>query len=554
MAQDRKLYRLKLARLNFISPVDDPAQQTATVKLTKRKAQVSGPARVVKFNDELGLVFLWAFTTTDENGVDYFDTHGDNIVEQDIIKVAAEFMENGGLTDEMHDEEPDGRVVFAMPMTKEVAAAFDIETKQTGLMIGMKPSTEVFQKFKSGEYTGVSIDALGVRQLLKSKGGKPERVLKQAVVTSETDGHAHTIDLDDPADFHWVRDHLTTSYQTSKGATNAHSHAWVFDLETGKVTIVADSGHSHTCDAVVPPDVLTAYKALEAQERAARTATPSVVADDPSDGVPAPISDEKASGATVVVIASKDGTNGKSTRHGEIRSVKSHSEETMPTEQDKQIEALKKSNERLERIAKMTGAQKSHFDTLTGEAQEEFLAKSSKERDLELVEIEKSNEVVYTCEDGTPIRKRDGELAVRQAKRADEALKIAKAERDARELTELKKRAGDLMGNLAGTDDAHVDLLRAIEAMPEAKREGMTATIKAANDLMKTRATAPGTGGHGNPNAGNANPEAVFDAEVKKYAEANGIKDQGEALEKFLGTEPGRVAKRAYNVAKGFER
>ena len=161
-------YRLKLSRLDFVSPVDTPAQETATVVLLKRGAaeELDGKARVVKMDDSLGLVFCWAFTSSVDNAP-YFDLQGDAI-DEDFVKAAAEFMENGGATDEMHDGNPDGRVLFAMPMTPEIAKAFGVVTKTTGLMVALKPSPEVYAKFKSGEYTGVSIAGLGERQAIKA--------------------------------------------------------------------------------------------------------------------------------------------------------------------------------------------------------------------------------------------------------------------------------------------------------------------------------------------------------------------------------------------------
>lgn len=152
-------YRLKLKRLDFISPVDSPAQETAKVVLIKREAE--GTARVVKVADELGLVFCWAFTSK-ANGESYYDLHGDTI-DEDFVAAAAAFMEQGGPTDEMHDGEPDGRVVFAMPMTPEIAKAFGVETDTTGLMVALKPSPDVLAKFKSGEYAAVSIAGIGER-------------------------------------------------------------------------------------------------------------------------------------------------------------------------------------------------------------------------------------------------------------------------------------------------------------------------------------------------------------------------------------------------------
>ena len=43
-------------------------------------------------------------------------------------------------------------------MTSEIAKAFGIITKNTGLMIGIKPADQkTLEKFKNGTYTGFSI-------------------------------------------------------------------------------------------------------------------------------------------------------------------------------------------------------------------------------------------------------------------------------------------------------------------------------------------------------------------------------------------------------------
>jgi hypothetical protein len=57
----------------------------------------------------------------------------------------------------MHDQTPMGTVVFAFPLTEDIAKALEIQTKQTGLLIAMKPSADVLEKFVDGTYTGFSI-------------------------------------------------------------------------------------------------------------------------------------------------------------------------------------------------------------------------------------------------------------------------------------------------------------------------------------------------------------------------------------------------------------
>lgn len=119
-------------------------------------------ATVVKVDSDLGLVFGFAIVCKRE-GERYFDLQGDHITEAAMLKAAADFMVNSRISKDMHEGEADGTVVFAFPMTSDIAKALDIETRQTGLLIAMKPSADVLAKFKNKTYTGFSIGGSRVK-------------------------------------------------------------------------------------------------------------------------------------------------------------------------------------------------------------------------------------------------------------------------------------------------------------------------------------------------------------------------------------------------------
>lgn len=130
-------------------------------------------------------------------------------------------------------------------------------------------------------------------------------------------------------------------------------------------------------------------------------------------------------------------------------------------------------------------------------------------------ELAKAVDVAYTCDDGTVISKSAGDLVVKYARLADQAQRVVKAEQMARELVELRKRAADTIGALVGKTESHVELLRAVESIPDtAKRADALATLKAANDLMVAKATAPGVGGESEPKQADAT--ADYEALVTK--------------------------------------
>lgn len=114
---------------------------------------------VCKVDESLGLVLGWAIVCK-KDGEQYFDLQGDHIPEQSMLEAATDFMLNSRMAKDMHrpDGQLPGSIVFAFPMTSEVAKSFGIETSTTGLMIAMKPDNkEILDKFASGEYTGFSI-------------------------------------------------------------------------------------------------------------------------------------------------------------------------------------------------------------------------------------------------------------------------------------------------------------------------------------------------------------------------------------------------------------
>lgn len=279
MADKRKQYRLKLTSLKFISAVDVPAQESATALLIKSagdgagEVTLSGRAEVVKVSDELGIVFAWAMTPT-VNGEPYYDLHGDNIDEESMLKAAADFMAGARMQDVQHDCTPDGQVVFGMPMTPDIAKAFGVKTKTTGLMCGLKPSAETLAKFKDGSLTGLSIYGTGIREEVKAKAATAEldrsgaadpTTMKRAVLTSDVEGHAHLLE----AGVDSGSTSGTEMLGPPEGRSGWHYHPYVRN-EDGSITIGAAMGHTH--------DVVTAAKAATPTPTA-KTATQETTMD-----------------------------------------------------------------------------------------------------------------------------------------------------------------------------------------------------------------------------------------------------------------------------------
>lgn len=296
-------------------------------------------------------------------------------------------------------------------------------------------------KFSLDELAGVDAGAQAEAGavILKRKDGRtaPVATMKRSAITTAMLGHTHLVSgIDD------MQSGCTSSERSEPFTGDGysyHSHPWV-RTDDGSIVLGEANGHTHEI----------ALKAADATAAAAKHA------------------------------------QAKSTPSIETSKVN-----TMTT-----------------KIVVLSEAQGAHYSKLTGADAEAFAAKSSLERDADVAKVRDADPVIYTGDvTKTAVRRSDGPLALQLAQQnesnaiaAKNALAMAETEKAARELTELTKRAADTIGNLAGTNEAHVDVLRAVESITDtAKRDSAVATLKAANALMAKAGVAKGAGGIGDP-------------------------------------------------------
>jgi hypothetical protein len=131
--------------------------------VTKSGMQRNFEAKVAKVDTKHGLVFGFAVICK-KNGQRYFDLQDEHVPEPVMFDFTVDFMKNSRTAKAMHDGDAVGEVLFAFPLTTEVAKALGISTEQTGLIIGMKPNAETLKKFEDGEFTGFSIGGYATYQ------------------------------------------------------------------------------------------------------------------------------------------------------------------------------------------------------------------------------------------------------------------------------------------------------------------------------------------------------------------------------------------------------
>ena len=506
-----------------------------------------------KVDETAQIAYGWAIVCT-ENGQEYVDLQGDHIPEDVMVKAAIDFAANSRVGKDMHAGDRIGDCLFTYPITKN-SAELGVPTAKTGLLIGFKPddpamldlikqgkrtgfsiggfvtesveedigkallaksafagaaakTRRVFRSFKINEISLVDVPAMEGATVGYVKSGtrviasRSDRVAKSSLYTNEVDGHQHSICVYDDGSM-WV------AHATSAGAEYSHSHGIVF--EGGVLTILADSGHSHELAEGLAGVVAVPADAIVVVQASASSTT---------------------NRDTAAAHASK------STRTAPIAQAASYTENTqMPTEQDKQIADLTKRNERLDRIAKLSGAHKSHFDTLSADDADAFLAKSTADRESIVQKALEDDKPIWTGEvTKVAVRKRDGELALQLAKQNEhQAVQLAKQAEDI-EKAAVRKLAAEVLGDSAGGDEVHDYVVLCVRKGGDAAlTEKALTAMRGWNALAKGAGVAKGVNPGSDPAPSSA--RVALKTAVNEYAKANGGIQYEAALVKAIKSD-----------------
>lgn len=321
-------------------------------------------------------------------------------------------------------------------------------------------------KLKIKEISSVDLPAQIPAKALLMKARGDATLCKRLRLLSEKDGHTHLLD-DAENGGH-------TSYDKAPGSECGHSHPWVRN-DDGTLTIGSADGHTHSV----------------IEKRLDPTAVEAEIAKQESLPVDGQSDTKKSAG------------DGGGRIQGENPMTKTE-EAAADQAVNKRIEDLEKRAARAERLAQLSDVQKAHLGTLQGADAEAFLGLSPEQRQAQVEKARGDDPVVYTTLDGQEIRKSAGSLVLSLAKRADESERQLAGEKAARERDVFKARAKTELGNLPGTEDVQVALLKAIDGIKdESLRKGALEILKAANTGVKQGFEKAGTedGGRGDSDA-----------------------------------------------------
>lgn len=355
----------------------------------------------------------------------------------------------------------------------------------------------IFGKFRMDEISPVDVPAQegAVISIMKRRqsGEPPQRVSKRSAMTDAVDGHSHTVLLD-------FGDGERTSGSTSYGYMpgvdneygNGHTHPWLMD-EEGNITIGESSGHTHT--------IQTFSKQAGSADQSADTSTA--------------------------------GNIGKREDH--------MSDTNTTTAEDASAERISKLEKDLafaKSFGELTDDQKDHYSKLGEDEKKSFISKSADERQAEIDELKKADEVVYKSLDGTVFRKSDDERLVKMAKRADDNERaFRKAEQERKDI-EFAKRAKDEFGNLPGDESTHVEIVKALDSITDGEaRQKAFEVLKSASSTFVKAFERVGTSD--TESAEGDTPEARLNKMAKDYEKEHKV-SFAKAYQAVCETEEGQ--------------
>jgi hypothetical protein len=208
--------------------------------------------------------------------------------------------------------------------------------------------------------------------------------------------------------------------------------------------------------------------------------------------------DEPAQAGALMSIMKARGPGGKEPESPATVKAKedcmSKTAEELQAELTKSADELAKANaraERAEKLGELTDAERSHYKSLKGKAQDEFLAKSADERkaivDEAIAKSREADPVIYKSKvTGAEYRKSDDPRLIDMAKRDDEREEDLRKMREEAANAVFEKRASTEFAKFKGDLTAKTTLVKAVAGIKDdALRAGVEEMLKAAHGAVQ---------------------------------------------------------------------
>lgn len=187
-----------------------------------------------------------------------------------------------------------------------------------------------------------------------------------------------------------------------------------------------------------------------------------------------------------------------------------------------QVDSLTAELNVVKSIAALTELEKKHYDGLSVEDKEIFLALNKSDRDAEIAKATSEDPVIYKSLAGEEFRKSDDPRIVAMAKRADANETRYKEEFAKRQDAEFAKRAETELAYMPGTVETRAALLKAVDTIADQEvKKGVLDSLKAKNASMSKSFE---TVGHNfTKSVDGEDPQAKLDELAKAHQAKEGV-------------------------------
>lgn len=236
-----------------------------------------------------------------------------------------------------------------------------------------------------------------------------------------------------------------------------------------------------------------------------------------------------------------------------MESTMNDQKETQATEPaEKTVESVEKLQEKLAAmeekfdkhlsIAALSGAEKTHYDSLSEADQDSFLAKTAEQRTAELTEKTTADDpVVFEGVDGIQVLKSQGPEFLSMAKNLDALTrKAARLEQEQVDAT-FRKRAEVDFAHLPGSVDTRVAILKAVESIDaDDVKEQALQVLKAKADSFAAMQGTLGMSGEEFPKESVSSAHDELEKLAKAHQVAHPGKTYAKAYQEVTRTKQGR--------------
>ena len=198
-------------------------------------------------------------------------------------------------------------------------------------------------------------------------------------------------------------------------------------------------------------------------------------------------------------------------------------------------------NKTLKAVSELPTEQKAHYDSLDETGKATFLAKSAEDKAKDVKAASAATDVVFTDVEGKEYKRGDVTDTELDLLKKFDALQRENAELKAKDADRTAESKVKELSHLPGTDAEKLEMVKAIEAIPNTEQREKAFNVLKANGASPSMFVKTGLDTEGEDFVDTSSSKAsqdTFDALVKKEMDANPNLKKSDAIQRVMKSHP----------------